>query len=136
MKNLHLVDDGTMDTVFYCEQCSQQVRYSNVETDSEGYILEEEISSIEADHANECEGPPPETLSHHALACDYHSGQWSALYAFSSTGTVTETLSSEIRSALAHAEKMAHHPAEINALKEFLEWAKTQESNKFPTEKE
>jgi hypothetical protein len=132
MKNLlTLCDDGTMDTVFQCEHCSSELRYSDVERDSEGYIPEEEISRLSAEHADECEGP--EDLSHGELASRWHSGQWSPLYAFLSTGTVTEGLSSEILSCIPHAEKNSHEN-EVQALKEFQEWAESEESKKFPTE--
>lgn len=68
------------------------------------------------------------------LASQYHSGQGSALYAFSSSGTVIEGLASEVRSALAIAEKKHAHWKEVQALKEFLEWAEAEEAKKFPSE--
>ncbi len=66
----------------------------------------------------------------HALAASWHGGQWFPLYAFLSTGTVTEGLSGEIRSCLRMAEK--HHPEDIDGLKAFLEWAEAEEAKKFP----
>lgn len=132
MKNLlTLCDDGTMDTVFHCEHCSRELRYSEVERDSEGYIPEEEISRLSAEHAEECEGP--KDLSHEELASRWHGGQWTALYAFLYTGTVTEWLSSEILSCITHAEKNSH-ANEVQALKEFQQWAEQEEAKKFPTE--
>jgi hypothetical protein len=73
------------------------------------------------------------------LASLWHGGQWSPLYAFSSTGTVVEGLSGEIRSCLRSAERMlaGNNVAEIDSddidrLKEFLEWAEAEEAKKFP----
>lgn len=120
-----------MDTVFQCEHCSQWVRYSEVERDSEGYIPEEEVSRLASEHAEECAGP--EDLSHHELSSRWHGGQWTALYAFLSTGTVQETLSSEIRSCIPHAEKNSHEK-EVQAMKEFQQWAEQKEAKLFPSE--
>lgn len=133
MKNLlTLCDDGTMDTVFHCEHCSGELRYSDVERDSEGYIPEEEISRLSADHAEECEGP--EDLSHEELASRWHGGQWTALYAFLSSGTVTLGLTMEVVSATESARKQECHTAEIDALEEFSRWAQIEETKKFPNQ--
>lgn len=130
MKNLQLIDDGTLDTVFFCDACGGRERFSDVERDSDGYVTEEEISRLTAEHAEECDGP--ENLSYHNLACRWYAGQWSSLYAFLSTGTIQETLSSEILSCIPHAEKNSH-PNELQALKEFQAWAEQEEAKKFPS---
>lgn len=132
MKNfLSVVDDGTMDTVFECEHCRKEIRYSEIERDDYG-ITEEAFSQAEKDHEEECEGP--EDTSHAALAERWHGGQFLPLYAFSSTGTIVEGLAGEIRSCVEIAEKRPddHHPIEISALKEFLVWAEEEEAKKFP----
>lgn len=74
-----------------------------------------------------------EDFSHYALAERWHGGQWSPLYAFLSTGTVTEGLSSEILSCMSHATKNSDEE-EHSALFEFAQWAETEEAKKFPSE--
>lgn len=124
---LDVLDDGTMDTVLRCPDCRKKIRYSDVDRTDETWL--EEFS---AEHADECEGP--EDLSKEKLAELYHSGQWSALYAFLSTGTITEGISAELRSAIRAAQDQQVHEYEILSLQEFLEWADAEEAKKFPTE--
>ena len=80
------------------------------------------------------------------VANEWHGGQFSALYAFSSTGTVQETLSCEIRSCIKIAERTLEKSSDgedvdarllqvsedIDILKEFLEYAELAEAKKFP----
>jgi len=42
----------------------------------------------------------------HTIASEWHGGQWSALYAYSSTGTVKKGLQREINLAMKQAQKM------------------------------
>lgn len=51
--NIQLGDDGTMDTVFYCEKCSEEIRYSDVDRDDDGYVTDEFFEQVADDH--ECE---------------------------------------------------------------------------------
>lgn len=128
---LFLVDDGTLDTIFECEECSEQIRYSDFERDDYG-PTEEATEEAEADHAAECEGPSEDKLTHTALAEDYHGGQWTPLYAFASSGSVVCGLAHEIFSCIKIAQKQNAHEKEILALKEFHTWAEMAE-NKLPT---
>ena len=61
------------------------------------------------------------------LAEHWHGGQWSPLYAFLSTGTVEPGLSGELCQCLASAER--HAPEDIDALREFLQWANLAEDS-------
>lgn len=126
MKKVHLRDDGTLDHVFKCKDCRQEIRYATDHFQPEDD--REEIAS--SDHAAECEGP--EDTSHYALACRWHGGQWTSLYAFLSSGTVTHGLAKEIRTCVAIAERQGEHMVEIASLKDFLTWAEGEE-NKLPT---
>ena len=127
MENFSLVDDGTMDTVIRCDTCKQTETFSEVERSDDSDTDTEILSSLYATH--ECVD-----VSFHRLAELYHSGQWSPLYAFLSTGTVVETLSCEIRSAIRMQEKSSTHCAELAALEEFAQWAEAEEAKKFPNE--
>lgn len=122
MENFSLVDDGTMDTVIRCETCKQVERFSDVERSSDPEADAETLSSLYAQHT--CED-----LSHARLAELYHGGQWSALYAFLSTGSVVNGLHSEILSCIRMAEKSSKHCAELAALEEFAQWAEKEESS-------
>lgn len=122
MENFSLVDDGTMDTVIRCQTCKQVERFSEVERSADPDADAEILSSLYREHT--CED-----LSHARLAELYHSGQWSPLYAFLSTGTVVNGLHSEILSCIRMAEKSSKHCAELAALEEFAEWAKGEESS-------
>jgi len=54
--NITLLDDGTMDTVFQCDICGRELRYSEVERDECGDVLESELERISEEHAEECDG--------------------------------------------------------------------------------
>lgn len=126
MENFSLVDDGTMDTVIRCQTCKQSERFSDVERFADPDADAEAISSLYAQHT--CED-----ISHARLAELYHSGQWSPLYAFLSTGTVVQGLHSEILSCIRKQAKNAHC-AEMAALEEFSTWAECEEAKLFPNE--
>lgn len=66
-----------------------------------------------------------ESLSHYDLACRWHGGQWSALYAFLSSGTVTHGLAREVKHCTMLATQWGE---EIDALKDFLAWAEIEEN--------
>ena len=53
------------------------------------------------------------------LASEWHSGQWSSLYAYASSGSVTVGIGLEISSAISSAER--HHPEDVDELWSFLE---------------
>ena len=63
------------------------------------------------------------------IASEWHGGQWSALYAFASTGTVTHGLCGEILRCVSAAKKTVppHPPEDISALIDFADWAGEQE---------
>ena len=133
MRKIFLVDDGTLDTVFECEECSEQIRYSDFQRDDDG-PLAEAMDDADADHAAECEGPSDDKLTHASLARDYHGGQWSALYAFSSSGSVVCGIAQEIFSCIKIAQRQNAHEKEILALKEFHTWAEDAEQKLPQTE--
>lgn len=54
MTKMFLVDDGTLDTVFECEKCSHQERYSEIERDCYGDVTPEEMTRVEKEHAENC----------------------------------------------------------------------------------
>lgn len=56
------------------------------------------------------------------LAQAYHGGQFSALYAYASSGTVTIGLAREVESALRIAEN-GEYWDDIETLEEFQQWA-------------
>jgi hypothetical protein len=129
MRNLTLLDDGTLDTLFQCAECRKRIRYSEFDRDTEGRPDADAMDKAESDHAEECEGP--ENLSFSSLAERWHGGQWSSLYAYLSTATVTVGLASELRSCVAHAI-VASHWRECEALREFQAWAEKEEAKLFP----
>ena len=55
----YLIDDGTLDTVFRCEDCGQEVRYSSevFERDETGALIDGPGAArlAEEDHADECD---------------------------------------------------------------------------------
>lgn len=54
--DLDLADDGTMDTVFHCSDCGEDVRYSGdaFERDEDGSLSEGELARAREEHADEC----------------------------------------------------------------------------------
>jgi len=53
---LHLVDDGTLDTVLHCDECDKDLRYSSENNRKEdGSLLPEWWESVESFHKDECE---------------------------------------------------------------------------------
>jgi hypothetical protein len=64
----------------------------------------------------------------HRLACDWHGGQWSALYAFLSSGTVEHGLARELRTCLASTLRREEVAEDEAPLREFLAWAELAES--------
>lgn len=56
---IHVSDDGTMDTVFQCDECGAELRYSGdaFERDEDGTFLDPEgvQETVSSDHADECE---------------------------------------------------------------------------------
>ena len=65
------------------------------------------------------------------VASEWHSGMFSAMYAFSSAGTVVPGLHREIY-ALALPAARIHHPEDVEVLTEFLAFAEREE----PTEED
>ena len=55
MPELTLLDDGTLDTVFLCSECGEELRYSDVERDSDGSISDDTLRQYAEEHADECE---------------------------------------------------------------------------------
>jgi hypothetical protein len=51
-----LADDGTMDTVFHCSDCGEDVRYSGdaFERDEDGTLPAGELERAREEHADEC----------------------------------------------------------------------------------
>lgn len=133
MSRLTLVDDGTLDTVFACDACGREVRYAgdHFERDESGYLPDTAEADAAAEHEEECEGP--EDTSHYGLACRWHGGQWSSLYAFLSSGTVTQGLACEIRECITIARKQDEHPAEVQGLEDFEQWAEQEEKKILDT---
>lgn len=135
MIKIFLVDDGTLDTVFECEICSEQIRYSEFARDMvDGSPLAEAMDDADAEHAAECEGPSDASLAFSSLARDYHGGQWTDLYAYASSGTVACGLALEIFSCILIAQRNNAHEKEILALKEFHTWAELAEQKLPQTE--
>lgn len=71
LPELHLVDDGTMDTILVCQACRQELRY-RIERDACGDIDHADIERMSEDHADECEGSPTANY----LPTRYN-GEWS-----------------------------------------------------------
>lgn len=59
------------------------------------------------------------------LAYAYHSGQWSSLYAYASSGTPTLGLAFEVQESIATARK--YYPEDVEDLEKFSEWAEAWE---------
>lgn len=60
-------------------------------------------------------------MKHRKTAADWHGGQWSALYAFASTGTIVPGLESEIETIL--RDKIASSERrKLNALLKFVRY--------------
>jgi hypothetical protein len=122
-----------MDTVFECDECGRELRYSSegINRDECGDVSDEEIQRVCEEHADECEGPAD--VSWRTLAGHYHGGQWSALYAYSSSGTRVDGLTSEVRDAydLAVANFRSKSTEcnwrEEEALSDFLAWCESQD---------
>lgn len=53
--DITLLDDGTLDTVFVCNLCEQELRYSHIQRDAEGDIEPDELDRVLDEHAEECE---------------------------------------------------------------------------------
>lgn len=51
-----VADDGTLDTVFECQECGEELRYSSegIERDECGIVLDSERKRVEEEHADEC----------------------------------------------------------------------------------
>lgn len=52
---MHLVDDGTMDTVLLCSDCGEEFRYSEADRDESGAVLESWLAEKEEEHSAECD---------------------------------------------------------------------------------
>lgn len=54
---LTLCDDGTMDTVFSCDECGEEIRYSDLSEyrDESGALSDEGVAYAEEEHADECQ---------------------------------------------------------------------------------
>lgn len=65
------------------------------------------------------------------LAGEWHDGQWSALYSFSSTGTITEFLPKEIRDCfpLANSRELKKLQSFHNAILKELAKLETNQEN-------
>lgn len=61
--SVSLLDDGTMDTVFQCDTCGKEIRYSEVDRDEYGYVLESEYERVAEEHAD-------------SMECDVRDGPW------------------------------------------------------------
>ena len=57
---LILLDDGTLDTVFMCERCKQELRYSECPREDDGTITNATVKDLEAEHDDWCEPAPYE----------------------------------------------------------------------------
>ena len=53
MGSITLSDDGTMDTVFSCDVCGAELRYSEVERDAAGDPTDAAFRQAEDDHAED-----------------------------------------------------------------------------------
>lgn len=53
---LTLGDDGTMDTVFSCDDCGEEIRYSDMSEyrDESGTLSDEGLAFAEEEHADDC----------------------------------------------------------------------------------
>lgn len=131
---LNLVDDGTLDTVFECEACGEHLRWNSDEItrEADGGPDAKSIRRCTREHDDECEGR--EEPSFTTLAEWYHGGQWSALYAFSSSGTVTRGLTNEVRFAVKAENTRRGRLVEKRAMLAFLEWAEKTEDAKYPND--
>lgn len=56
MNNLTLLDDGTLDTVFECSKCGEDIRFSgeSIERDEDGYMTDDGLAYAEESHAEDC----------------------------------------------------------------------------------
>lgn len=54
--DLDLADDGTLDTVFHCSDCGEDVRYSGdaFDRDEDGSLAKGELERAREEHADEC----------------------------------------------------------------------------------
>jgi hypothetical protein len=51
---LLLLDDGSLDTVFLCSYCNEQIRYSDFPRDEYGYPDEDAWEDADNEHLEEC----------------------------------------------------------------------------------
>ncbi len=51
---VYLGDDGTLDTVFVCDVCGREIRYSEIDRDEDGCVLPSEFERVAEEHADEC----------------------------------------------------------------------------------
>lgn len=51
--SIQLCDDGTMDTVFQCKNCGEEIRYSEADRDEDGDVTEDFFEQVANEH--ECE---------------------------------------------------------------------------------
>lgn len=58
------------------------------------------------------------------IASEWHSGQWSPLYAFSSTGTITAGIIEEIQNCINDCVKQ-NNKKEMNKLNKLLQYVKS-----------
>jgi hypothetical protein len=58
LPELHVVDDGTMDTCLVCQECGSELRYSSdgIDRDESGSVLDCELERLSEEHSDECEG--------------------------------------------------------------------------------
>lgn len=56
-RKMYLIYDGTMDTVFVCENCGKEIRYcfEAVERDGDGMVTLSAFEQAEEEHSEECE---------------------------------------------------------------------------------
>lgn len=59
---LVLIDDGTLDTVFMCETCKQELRYPWCLREKDGSLSYKTLKGLEQMHADSCEPAPYEKL--------------------------------------------------------------------------
>lgn len=54
MKMIYIVDDGTLDTVFRCSHCGQNIRYADADRGDDGGVTEYFFQMVKADHMEDC----------------------------------------------------------------------------------